>query len=209
MDSATPVADLVRAATAGRQDAWDALVERYAPLVRTVVRRHRLLGSDAEDVVQTVWLRLVEHLGELRVAEALPGWIVATTRNECIRVIRSRRRTVLVDTTDEATDREQPLSTPFVESVVERMERDERHELLLTAFAELPGRQHALLSALAEDPAPSYAEISRRLDIPIGSIGPTRARALERIRRHPAVAAWMAADDVDDGDGDRRLVRGR
>jgi len=200
MESASPVLDLVQAAQAGCQDAWDALVERYTPLLNNVVRRHRLGGSDAEDVVQTVWLRLVEHLGSLRVPEALPGWIVVTTRNECIRVIRSSQRTVLVDPTDEASDREQPLTAPFPETVVERMERDERHELLLAAFAELPERQRALLSALLQDPPLSYTEISHRLDIPVGSIGPTRARALERIRRHPAVAAWMSANEAAGGD---------
>src|SRR3954464_12431011 len=86
-----PVPQLVAAALDGDHASWNALVDRYTPLVLSVVRRHRLQGSDSEDVVQTVWLRLVENLGGIREPAALPGWIVTTTRNECLHVIRKQR----------------------------------------------------------------------------------------------------------------------
>lgn len=207
MSSASPVPDLVRAARAGRQDAWNALVDRYTPLLLSVVRRYRLQGSDAQDVVQTTWLRLVEHLDDLRVPEALPGWIAATTRNECIRILRSGGRSSLVDPGEDALDRDQPPTPSFEETVLDAMERAERQEVLLAALAELPERQRELLTVLVQDPPLSYAEVSLRLEIPIGSIGPTRARALQRIREHPAVAAWMATHTPSDAD--RALVRPR
>ena len=80
--------DLVTRARAGDQASWNALVDRFLPLVNGVIRRFRLSSADADDVNQTVWLRLVEHLGDLREPRALPGWLVTTTRNEALRVIR-------------------------------------------------------------------------------------------------------------------------
>lgn len=185
------VEELVLAARRGQQSAWDDLVVRFSPLVHGIVRRYRLQGSDVEDVVQTLWLRLVEHLDDLREPAALPGWIVATARNECLRLLRTRRRTQPVDPLGPGIDHEPPDTARLDEEVVEDLERVGRHELLLRAFAELSEQHRQLLLVLVEDPPPSYAEISARLGIPIGSIGPTRARALQRIRENPAVAAWI------------------
>jgi RNA polymerase sigma factor (sigma-70 family) len=197
MDGDPPVSELVLAARAGQQEAWNGLVERYTPLVLSVVRRHRLQGSDTEDVMQTLWLRLVEHLGEIREPEALPGWIATTTRNECMRLIRARQRTRPFDPMeasplDVGADPGSTDNTPLDDAVLERLAQTERHEVLLSAFAELSDQHRELLLLLVADPPLSYTEISSRLSIPIGSIGPTRARALQRIRQSPAVAAAMS-----------------
>ena len=95
MDAVGTVAELVEAARWGDQSAWDRLVERFLPLVHSMASRHRLTPADADDVNQTVWLRLVEHLDDIRDPSALAGWIATTTRHECLRVLRLRGRTVL------------------------------------------------------------------------------------------------------------------
>jgi RNA polymerase sigma factor (sigma-70 family) len=153
-----------------------------------VIRRHRLHGDDAEDVVQTVWLRLVEKLGSIREPEALPGWILTTARNECLHLIKARKSVAPTD----LEDRGWPDGTgpaPVDSDLLEA----ERHEALLVALAGLPERQRRLLLLLMEDPPLSYEEIGSRLGVPVGSIGPTRARALARIRANGAVQALLDA----------------
>ncbi|MEU4423102.1 sigma-70 family RNA polymerase sigma factor [Actinoplanes sp. NPDC024001] len=176
VDTSTVTA-LVAAAGEGDAGAWKALVERYAPLVASVIVKHRLFGADAEDVAQTVWLRLVEHLRDLREPRALPMWLITISRNECVRVLKAGRRLRPVDPTTEndiysgeATEPDQALLD------------GERNQILLAAFAELSDRHRELLLLLTADPPISYSEISRRLGVPVGSIGPTRARALRRLR---------------------------
>jgi RNA polymerase sigma factor (sigma-70 family) len=184
----SPVGELVAAALAGDVQCWNGLVQRYTPLLLSVVRRFRLDGSDAEDVVQTVWLRLVEQLGRIREAQALPGWIATTARHECLHVLDGRRRAVPTDLADQGWPDDAgdpPVDTDLLTG--------ERHEALLAALAELPERQRALLLLLLHDPPIPYEEISRRLGIPVGSIGPTRARALGRIRSSPTVQALLRA----------------
>lgn len=176
--------DLVRAAGGGDERAWTRLVERFLPLVRSVIRSHRLVGQDAEDVSQILWLRLVEHLKDIREPRALPGWIRTTTRNECVQVLTRGKRTVPVGFAVE------PRAEQWVGAAVDDdLLRAERHQTLLQAMAELPDHQRELLTLMVADPPLSYAEISRRLGMPIGSIGPTRARALQRLRESCAVAA--------------------
>lgn len=186
-DGAGPVPRLVAAALDGDQGAWQELVARYTPLVLSIVRRHRLQGSDAEDVVQTVWLRLVEHLGDLREPAALPGWIVTTARNECLRILKARR----VFPSEDPTAHRHPYDDRAETALDAGILDTERHEALLAALAELPDRQRGLLLLLIEDPPVPYEEISARLGIPVGSIGPTRARALSRVRAYPAVHALL------------------
>lgn len=206
----SPVRELVGAARDGQQSAWDELVARYTPLVVSVIRGYRLQSSDAEDVAQTVWLRLVEHLDEIREPQALPGWIVTTTRNECLRTIRLRQRAQPFDPlaatgAARAADAVQASRSVFTEvSVVDDMARAARHEALLQAFAGLSTLQRELLLLLMTDPPIPYAEVGRRLGMPVGSIGPTRARALERIRRHPAVATSLAQSTAAEGREVRR-----
>ena len=92
MSTQRPLTELVIAARDGDSAAWESLVECYAGLVWWVCRRHRLSDSDAADVSQTVWLRLVEHLPSLREPKALPGWLDTTARHECLRLLRTRQR---------------------------------------------------------------------------------------------------------------------
>lgn len=205
MDNAYPVAALVEAAAHGDHAAWSALVSRYTPLVATVIRSFQLPRYDAEDVGQTVWLRLVEHLGKLREPRALPMWIITTTRNECLRLLKNSRRTRPFDPTGDAGE-----PSGFAPDSAERTEPDERiitlerHQMLLAAFAELPGQQRELMLLLIADPPVPYAEISRRLGMAIGSIGPTRARALQRLRECPAIADWHDSDILFRGEGGGR-----
>lgn len=178
----SPVPALVAGALDGDQQSWNRLVDRYTPLVLSVVRRYRLDPGDAEDVVQTVWLRLVEQLGRIREAEALPGWIATTAGHECLHVIKRRKRAVPTDLSGEG--RPEGSGAPAVDT---DLLVAERHAALLAALAELPERHRALLLLLLHDPPLPYEEIGRRLGLPVGSIGPTRARALARIRSSTAV----------------------
>ncbi len=192
------VADLVQAAAAGDQRAWDGLVARYMPLVMSVAARYRLAEGDVADVSQTLWLRLVQNLHTLREPQALPGWIVTTTRNECFRVLRSGSRVSPYDPLTESPADRVDLRSDAQADPDEELLREERHEALLAAFAELPDRHRDLLMLLLADPPVSYAEISERLGMPIGGIGPTRARAVARLRRSPALAALLGTDDDAD-----------
>jgi RNA polymerase sigma factor (sigma-70 family) len=183
------VAALVARARDGDKQAWDAIVERYAPLIWSICRRYRLDRADTDDVGQSVWLRLVDQLGVIRDPAALPGWIATTTRRECGRVISAaRRREVLGYAQDVA---EIPDADP--EAAEAEVLMAERNAALREAFHQLPPRCQELISLLIADPPRPYAEISDKLGIPVGSIGPTRARCLNRLRRYPAVAALISA----------------
>lgn len=179
------VAVLVAAAADGDEGAWAEIVQRYAPLLTRVISGYRLRGAELDDVAQTVWLRLVEHLGALREPRALPAWIVTTARHEALRAVRLANRTRPEDLNDEMWSSR--LATRDDQD--DELERAERHVALLDAFASLSVRQQDLLALLLTDPPIPYAEISRRTGIPIGSIGPTRARVVVTLRRNPAVAA--------------------
>ncbi|WP_328997324.1 sigma-70 family RNA polymerase sigma factor [Kribbella sp. NBC_00709] len=189
-EDVSPVTALVVTAAAGDQQAWRALVDRYAPLLVSVVRGFRLTPAETEDVAQTVWLRLVEHLDSLQEPRAIPGWLVTTARRESIRYLSSQRYR---RTSDPLNEDQLPLAADGPDPD-EGLVRSERHQVLLAGLAELPSRQRELLLLLMHDPQPSYAEIKRRTGIPVGSIGPTRARALERLRRTPAVREYVASE---------------
>jgi len=198
--------ELVAAAACRDEAAWQSLVARYTPLVASVAYGLRMRGPDFDDVAQTVWLRLVEHLGRLQEPRALPMWIITTTRNECLRQIKANRRTQPFDPVAEGTTyADSPVAglTPLAGTAPgepdEHLVRAARHQALLAALAELPDHQRELLLLLIEDPPLPYAEISRRLGIPEGSIGPTRARALQRLRACPQIIGWRESPD-DDGE---------
>jgi RNA polymerase sigma factor (sigma-70 family) len=169
------VEQLVRDAAAGDQAAWNRLVERFNGLVWAVARAHRLAGADASDVVQTTWLRLVENLDRLQDPERVGAWLATTARRECLRTLRLTARVLPTETEllpDPGTDA--PLGASLV--------ADERDRALWAAFGGLSERCQALLRLLVADPAPSYEEIAAAVGMPVGSIGPTRARALARLR---------------------------
>ena len=168
--------DVVRAASAGDGAAWAALVERFAGRIRAVTQAHRLSQHDAEDVMQSTWLRLFEHIASVRVPGAVGAWIATTARRESLRTVQAARR-------QEPTEQEL-LDTEVVEPVnADRLAAAERRSTMADALRKLSGRDAALLGMLFAEPAPSYAEISTALDMPVGSIGPTRQRSIARLRR--------------------------
>jgi RNA polymerase sigma factor (sigma-70 family) len=186
-DDPTLVA-LVLQARGGDQAGWDQLVTRYAPLVYGICRRYALQGADVDDIGAAVWLRLVERLETIREPAALPGWIVTTTRNECLRVLRAGQRTVPVEPDERLADGDPPVDAWLL--------ADERANALRTAFAGLPERCRRLLSLLFADPPTPYIDISATIGIAVGAIGPNRQRCLERLRRDPAVAPLLDQSEV-------------
>ncbi|GAB3008265.1 RNA polymerase sigma factor [Saccharothrix stipae] len=196
MTPASPNAELVSAAAEGDQRAWHEIVERYTPLVLAVVHRHRLRPADVADVNQTVWLRLVEQLRRLRDADALPGWIATTTRNECLRMLRMQQRTQPFDPQSE----DEPVSPDdAVADLDEEMEAAQRRQALREGFRMLSEQCRTLLAKLMADPPPSYAAVSEQLAIPVGSIGPTRIRCLDKLRKTPAVLRLVDPRPVGEG----------
>jgi len=186
-----PVTDLVTRARHGDKQAWDAIVERYAPLIWSICRQYRLDDADAQDVGQMVWLHLVDHLDDLRDPAALPGWLATTTRRQCFRLRQASSRFKQV--TGPLVDADNMADTGAVEAEHELL-LAERHAALREAMADLPPGYRELMALLTAEPPVSYAEISAKLGIPIGSIGPSRSRCLARLRRHPAIAGLIDAD---------------
>ena len=183
------VTDLVTRASNGDRQAWDTLVERYASLIWSICRRFRLSDADADDVGQNVWMQLVDHLDTLQCAAALPGWLATTTRRECLRMLRTAR----VPQQGSWVDAEM-MSDPLGEPAEFGLLQAERHAALHEAFGHLSPFGQQLMGLLIQDPPLPYAEISTRLGIPVGSIGPNRSRCLDQMRRHPAIAALINAD---------------
>jgi RNA polymerase sigma factor (sigma-70 family) len=171
-----PTADLLAAAHNGSQDAWDLLVDRYGRLVWSVVRGFRLDAATAADVSQTVWLRLVEHSDRIRDPERLGSWLATTARNESIRVLKRLSRSVPTEFSLDVADEGAP-------GIDERLLEDEQLREVLVAFEDISSRCRELLQMLCLDPPLEYEEISEILGMAIGSIGPTRARCLDRIRK--------------------------
>ena len=196
MADASEVSRLVRASASGSETAWNELVCRYSPLVMAVTRTYQLTADDAKDVSQTVWLRLVENLANLREPDALPGWLATTTQRECIRQLRQGRRVMPVDPhTDVAL---QLCETDDPDTGILRAEL---HQALRDGLADLPARDQALLKLRTADPPKSYEEISQLLGMPIGSIGPTLRRSLDRLRETSAMRAYLATPTADEGKG--------
>jgi RNA polymerase sigma factor (sigma-70 family) len=171
------IAGLVRGAVAGDRQAWERLVEQYARLIWSITADFRLPESDAADVAQTTWLRLLEHIDRIEYPDRVGSWLAATARNECLRNLAARKRLVL------ARD-EEVLSgvVAYCPEVDERILADERDQVVRDALSRLPGRWQRLLELLMADPPTSYADISDELGLPVGSIGPTRGRCLAQLR---------------------------
>jgi RNA polymerase sigma factor (sigma-70 family) len=179
---------LVAAAAGGDSDAWNALVHRFSGLVWAVTRAHRLPNADAADVFQTTWLRLAEHIHRLENPSAVGAWLATAARRECLQIIRASTR--VVPTTDMsrldcAPSGENTPEEAFLRAEQEQRDKD-RAQALSSALARLPPRCRDLLRVLMASPPPSYAEVAAALDLPIGSIGPTRARCLRRLREELA-----------------------
>jgi RNA polymerase sigma factor (sigma-70 family) len=172
------LAELVGAAAEGDQQAWEALVERFGGLVWSVARAYGLSEADAADVAQTAWLRLVEHLHRVRDAQRVGAWLAATARHEALRMLRVVGRQLPM-----GDDLQLEPSDPVPVTPESQALASEQRSILWEAFAALPPPCQQLLRVLMADPPPSYQEAAAALDMPIGSIGPTRGRCLDRLRR--------------------------
>lgn len=175
--SGAAVAQLVRRAADGDKEAWNRLVGQYGRLIWSITRDFKLVDSDAADVVQTTWMRLIEHIDRLEYPERVGSWLAATARNECLRNLAARKRLVLVngDLALEGVAEHGP-------EVDEGLLASERAQVVREAITQLPTRWQRLMELLMADPPTSYAEISDKLGLPVGSIGPTRGRCLDRLR---------------------------
>ena len=193
LDGHTDLATLLRAASEGDQEAWNAITDRFTSLLWSVARSYRLGSDDAEDVVQNTWLRLLENLTRIDNPEALPGWLATTARREALGILRRRGRTVLTRDEDLGVDLADPASTELDSALLE----DERDVELWTSFAKLPERCQQLLRVLMACDRPVYAEVSAAFDMPIGSIGPTRMRCLERLRKLVAESGYQFDGPMD------------
>ncbi len=191
-DETTPAfspEELVAGIRAGDESAWRAMRERYEPLLRWLARLCGLPADDVGDAVQLTWLRCLEHIGQLSDADKLHGWLVTICRRECIRLATKARWEVPLSGPDMAqlagAGREE--SDPCAEAAL----RDQCDRLYQAIMA-LPERQRAILVELLRREDQSYLDLSRRLGIPVGSIGPTRKRAVSRLRLDPRIAALSA-----------------
>jgi RNA polymerase sigma factor (sigma-70 family) len=194
------VTDLVTRAAKGEKQAWDALVERFIPLIWSICRNHRLSNADAEDVGQIVWMQLTGQLDKIRDPAALPGWLVTVTHRECLRVMDATHRLPMVGYVIDA----EIIADERSAAAEQELLATERHAALREAFATLSPSDQQLIALLLDDPPVSYGEISARLGIPVGSIGPTRRRCVDKLRRHPAIAALI---DTDTGPADEMTAR--
>ncbi len=179
------VSTLLERAAAGSQDAWNEIVRRYERLVWSVARAHRLDASDAADAVQTTWLRLVEHLGAIHEPDRLGAWLATTARREALRLVGRRKREQgqgddddLAAVPDDSVDVEEALLA------------SERDAVLLRALRRLDDRCQRLLRVLSASPPPRYDAVAEAFGMPIGSIGPTRGRCLQRLRGALTELGW-------------------
>jgi RNA polymerase sigma factor (sigma-70 family) len=171
------VAQLVRRAAGGDHTSWERLVDKYARLVWAITRDFRLSESDAADVAQATWLRLLEHIDRIEYPERVGSWLAATARNECLRSLAARKRVVLAH--DEIFLEGVAALGPDVD---EGLLAEERAQAVREALTHLPHRWQQLIELLMSDPPVSYAEISDQLGLPVGSIGPTRRRCLAQLQ---------------------------
>lgn len=167
---------VVEQARAGESAAWEALVLRFGGLVAAIARRCRLSEADVSEVCQTTWLRLVENLDRIEQPERIGAWLATTSRRESLRI--ATRQTVL-----SSSDVVHLLVDDEAEPLDAALLRDEQVSDLRMAAERLPVRCRRLLGLLMGDDDLPYKEIAEQLNMPIGSIGPTRGRCLEHLRQ--------------------------
>jgi RNA polymerase sigma factor (sigma-70 family) len=166
--------ELLERASGGERAAWDALVDRFSQMVWSVARGFRLDEATAHDVSQTVWLRLIENVDQIRDPERLPGWLVTTCRREALRVLKRSERSVPSDFEFDIEDDAPSLEELLVE--------DEETREVMSAFRELDDDCQLLLRLLTVEPALTYEEIAEATNRPVGSLGPTRGRCVEKLK---------------------------
>ncbi|WP_328324612.1 sigma-70 family RNA polymerase sigma factor [Kribbella sp. NBC_00382] len=188
------LAELVEGVRSADPAAWEALTDRYTNLLWFIARGMRLSSDDAADAVQTTWLHLVERIDSVRQPAAIGSWLATTMRHECLAVLRRRAKVVVSETWDDLPDDADPLDDGLLQ--------DEQDSALWRSFRSLNPRCQALLRVLMADPAPSYAEVAAALDMPVGSIGPTRQRCLGALRGIMSAGAYpFDPKATEPGDG--------
>ena len=189
MPAAPSDGDLFRRAAGGDQAAWDGLVERLGSRVWAVARAHRLSKADAEDVFQVTWMRLLTHTESLREPERVGAWLASTARHESLHLLRRSGRQV-------ATGDEFQFEgiDPLAPDPDERILATERQNAVWEALATLPPHCQRLLRLMMADPPFTYEEITELLDMRQGSIGPTRRRCLDKLRRQLAPVSERSED---------------
>jgi RNA polymerase sigma factor (sigma-70 family) len=176
--------EVVRMAAAGHKEAWDELHRRYHKMIARIARATGCASADVSDVQQAVWARLIQHIRRLHQPDAVAGWLVVVTKRECLRL--AGKRPELVQVNDEApavSTNEEPLSTVL---------HAERRAAVRRAVAALPPRRRRLLETMLDHPDLDYEQLARRLSMPRGSIGPTRQRCLDDLRRHRELSDWRS-----------------
>jgi RNA polymerase sigma factor (sigma-70 family) len=185
MRDGPPVVELVTRAAGGDQQAWNALVDRYAPLVWSICRRYQLDNADAREVSQAVWRQLAGQLGTLRNPAALGRWLATATQRECDRFRRAAPG---------------PGQTPGERTRITEHELlvADRHAALREAFAHLPPHCRRLIAMLMQDPPVPEAEISAKLGIPVRTLSQNCRSCLQQLRRYPAMATLIHAETKRD-----------
>jgi RNA polymerase sigma factor (sigma-70 family) len=183
----TELTGLVTAAAAGDERAWEALYRRFDPALRRVPQGFRLSSHEADDALQATWLRAFRSLHRLENPAAIGGWLLTTARRESLRLLRLGTRELPAESAI-------GVEVPDPDSYDDRdpLRDAERSAAVRIALESLPPRERALLAVLSREPAPTYEEVAAELGMPLGSIGPTRGRALARLRRHPRLAQAAA-----------------
>lgn len=175
-DRGARIADLLSEAQDGSDDALSQIVTELSPLLWQVARAAGLSSGDAEDVLQTVWMRLVSHLDGIRTSTALTAWLVVTTRRQAWRVRAAGRRQLPADQ-DSLAALPDLGPKPEEQAII-----DEQRHTLWAAIAQLSPRCQELLRIIAFVPRPDYQAVAAKLGMPVGSIGPTRGRCLAKLR---------------------------
>ena len=180
------LAALVDAARAGDNLAWGRLVDRFDRMLRSVARSYRLSPQDVDDVVQATWVKLYEHVDRVRDPAAIAGWLATTARRDSLRLLQRHVR-------EQLTDDCELLAEECADEPATRLLESEQRVALSRALATLPDRQRRLMTLIVSEPDSSYEHISVALDMPVGSIGPIRARSLARLQRHPELREFATA----------------
>jgi RNA polymerase sigma factor (sigma-70 family) len=183
---------LVCAARSGDHAAWDSLVRRFDRMLRTIAGSYRLTPTDVDDVVQTTWLSMLEHIHDVREPAAIAGWLATATRRHAMRVLQKRAR-------ERLSDDPQLGDRAVTDGPEEILLAAERREVLAAALATLPQRHRRLMTVFVTQSTVDYSHVSEQLSMPIGSIGPIRARALARLSRNHNLVALRDASTRDRG----------
>ncbi len=172
------VAEVAQRAFEGDARAWEELVSRFGGMIAATGRRYRLSPSDVAELQQTTWLKLVENFGRIEQPERIGGWLATTARRESLQILRraARYTSGAEQVLDNLADRRLP--EPDARPIAA-----ERDAVLHASWAQLKPRCQELLSLLLADDAMGYKDLSKLLDMPVGSIGPTRMRCLEQLRK--------------------------